>query len=86
MIIIGILMSKLLPDIDKNFSEWYQEVIYRAELADQSPVRGSIVIRPYGFAVWEHIKAILDKKIKDTGHQNAAFPLLLRDLRQSLLL
>ncbi len=69
-------MSKL-PDINQNFSEWYQEVIYQAELADQSPVRGSIVIRPYGYAIWENIKSILDKRIKETGHENAAFPLLI---------
>lgn len=69
-------MSKL-PDIKTNFSDWYQEVIYEAELADQAPVRGCIVIRPYGTAIWEEIKAVLDKKIKDTGHENAIFPLLI---------
>jgi len=69
-------MSKL-PDIVKNFPEWYQDVIYQAELADQAPVRGCIVIRPYGNALWEEIKTILDKKIKDTGHQNALFPVLI---------
>jgi len=66
-----------LPDIKKNFSDWYNEVIYQAELADQSPVRGSIVIRPYGYALWEHIRGQLDKQIKETGHQNASFPLLI---------
>lgn len=70
-------MSSKLPDITKNFSEWYQEVIYQAELADQSPVRGCIIIRPYGTEIWENIKGILDKKIKDTGHKNAIFPLLI---------
>lgn len=70
-------MSTKLPDIKTNFPEWYQEVIYQAELADQSPVRGCIVIRPYGTEIWENIKAILDKKIKDTGHKNALFPLLI---------
>lgn len=70
-------MSSSLPDINKDFSQWYQDVIYHAELADQSPVRGSIVIRPYGFAIWERIKDELDTKIKATGHQNAAFPLLI---------
>ena len=69
-------MSKL-PDIKTNFSDWYQDVIYEAELADQAPVRGCIVIRPYGTAIWEEIKAVLDKKIKDTGHENAVFPLLI---------
>ena len=70
-------MSTKLPDIEKNFSEWYLEVIRLAELADNAPVRGCMVIRPYGWAIWENIQKILDKKIKDTGHQNAAFPLLI---------
>jgi prolyl-tRNA synthetase len=69
-------MNKL-PDIKQNVSEWYNEVIYQAELADQSPVRGCIVIRPYGYAIWEHIKGSLDARIKATGHENAAFPLLI---------
>ena len=70
-------MSNKIPDITQDFSEWYNNIIYAAELADQSPVRGCIVIRPYGYALWEHIKDVLDKKIKDTGHQNASFPLLI---------
>jgi prolyl-tRNA synthetase len=70
-------MKSFLPDIVTQFPEWYQDVVYHAELADQSPVRGSMVIRPYGYALWENIKNVLDKKIKDTGHQNAAFPLLI---------
>jgi prolyl-tRNA synthetase len=69
-------MSKL-PDIKQNFPEWYHEVIYQAELVDQAPVRGCMVVRPYGTALWENIKAVLDKKIKDTGHKNAMFPLLI---------
>ena len=70
-------MSKKLPDFNTDFSEWYNDVIYQAELADLSPVRGSIVIRPYGYAIWDHIKADLDARIKATGHQNASFPLLI---------
>lgn len=66
-----------LPNIKKDFSDWYNEVIYQAELADQSPVRGSIVIRPYGYALWEQIRDRLDKRIKETGHHNASFPLLI---------
>lgn len=69
-------MNKL-PDIHTAFSEWYQDVITQAELADQAPVRGSIVIRPYGYAIWERIRDRLDERIKETGHQNAAFPLLI---------
>ncbi|MGE0206737.1 MAG: proline--tRNA ligase [Candidatus Babeliales bacterium] len=70
-------MSQTLPDITKDFSEWYNEVIYQAELADLSPVRGSVVIRPYGFALWENIKDELNKKIIASGTQNASFPLLI---------
>jgi prolyl-tRNA synthetase len=70
-------MSQKLPDIDKDFANWYQEVIYQAELVDQSPVRGSMVIRPYGFAIWELIRDTLDNKIKATGHHNASFPLFI---------
>ena len=66
-----------LPDIKKKFPEWYNEVIYQAELVDQAPVRGSIVIRPYGYAIWELIKDILDQRIKATGHSNVSFPLLI---------
>ena len=69
-------MSKL-PDIKTNFPEWYQEIVYKAELADQAPVRGTIVILPYGNSIWEKIKKILDDRIKETGHQNAIFPLLI---------
>ncbi len=66
-----------LPSRDTQFADWYQEVIYAAELVDQSPVRGCFVIRPYGYAIWEHIQQELDRRIKETGHQNAAFPLLI---------
>lgn len=66
-----------LPEIKTHFAEWYQEIIYAAELADQSPVRGSFVIRPYGFAMWELIRDRLDSRIKETGHSNAAFPLFI---------
>ncbi len=68
---------KALPDINTHFSDWYNDVVYRAELVDQSPVRGCMVIRPYGYAIWENIQKILDSKIKKTGHANAAFPLLI---------
>ena len=60
-----------LPDINSSFAEWYHEVVFQAELADQAPVRGCIVIRPYGYALWEEIVKVVDKKIKATGHQNA---------------
>ncbi len=66
-----------LPDIQKNFPEWYQEVVYQAELSDNAPVRGCMVVRPYGWAIWENIRDYLDLRIKATGHENAAFPLLI---------
>jgi len=69
-------MSKL-PNKKTQFSEWYLEVINQAELVDQAPVRGCMVVRPYGNDIWEMIKGVLDKKIKDTGHRNALFPLLI---------
>lgn len=70
-------MSKKLSDIKTNFPEWYNDVVYGAQLADQSPVRGCMVIRPYGYAIWENMVDILNKRIKETGHQNVAFPLLI---------
>ncbi len=69
-------MSRL-ADIQKDFPQWYQDVVYEAGLADQSPVRGSFVIPPYGYALWEQIRDNLDKRIKETGHHNVAFPLLI---------
>jgi len=68
---------KKLPDINKDFAGWYNEVIYDAELVDLSPVKGCMVIRPYGYAIWERIQQVLDARIKATGHQNASFPLFI---------
>lgn len=70
-------MSSSLPDIKNNFSDWYNEVIYQAQLTDESPVRGTVIIRPYGTAIWENIRNRLDERIKETGHQNAMFPLFI---------
>lgn len=67
---------KITPRGD-DFSEWYQDVIAAAELADYAPVKGCMVIRPNGFAIWENIQKILDKKFKDTGVENAYFPLFI---------
>ena len=61
----------------EDFSRWYTDVILRAELADYSPVRGSMVIRPYGYAIWELMQASLDARIKATGHVNAYFPMFI---------
>lgn len=62
---------------EKNFSEWYLDVIREADLAENSPVRGSMIIKPYGYALWENIQEILDKEFKKRGTQNAYFPLLI---------
>src|SRR3990167_2426329 len=69
-------MNKL-PDINKDFSEWYNEVVFKAELVDHGPVRGTMVIRPYGYEIWENIQKILDHRIKECGTKNASFPLLI---------
>ncbi len=61
----------------EDFSEWYNQIVLRAELADYAPVRGCMIVRPYGWALWENITAELDKRFKATGHVNAAFPLLI---------
>lgn len=62
---------------NENFSEWYNQIIQKAELADYAPVRGCMVVRPYGWALWENIQQALDTRFKATGHQNAAFPLFI---------
>jgi len=61
----------------QDFSKWYNEIVYRADLADQTPVRGCMIIKPYGYELWESIKNGLDRRFKETGHQNAYFPLLI---------
>jgi prolyl-tRNA synthetase len=66
-----------LPSRSEDFSEWYNQLVLRAELADYAPVRGCMIVRPYGWALWENITAQLDKRFKATGHVNAAFPLLI---------
>ena len=60
-----------------NFSEWYNNIISIAELAECSDVRGCMILKPYGYSIWENIKNILDKKIKNTGHDNVYFPLFI---------
>jgi prolyl-tRNA synthetase len=68
--------EKLTPR-NEDFSEWYNQIVQRAELADYAPVRGCMVVRPYGWSLWENIQQALDKRFKDTGHVNAAFPLFI---------
>ncbi len=66
-----------LPTRAENFSEWYNQLVLKAELADYAPVRGCMVVRPYGWAIWEKMTAALDWRFKETGHVNAAFPTLI---------
>ena len=70
-------MSALTVKRDENFSEWYQEVILKADLAENSDVRGCMVIKPYGYSIWERMQRILDDKFKELGHLNAYFPLFI---------
>ena len=68
-------MSKKLTKRSEDYSKWYNEIILKAELAENSAVRGCMVIKPYGFAIWENMQTELDRMFKETGHQNAYFPL-----------
>ncbi len=70
-------MAKDFTTRAENYSKWYNDLVVRADLAENSDVRGCMVIKPYGYAIWEKIQAQLDKMFKDTGHQNAYFPLLI---------
>ncbi len=65
------------PIREENYPEWYQQVIKAADLAEHSSVRGCMVIKPWGYAIWEHMQRILDRRFKETGHQNAYFPLFI---------
>ena len=71
------MATKGLTPQSEDFSAWYNEIVYKADLADLSPVRGSMVIKPYGYALWENIQRNLDDMFKATGHQNLYFPLLI---------
>jgi len=68
-------MSKKLTKRTEDYSKWYNELVVKADLAENSAVRGCMVIKPYGFAIWENMQAELDRMFKETGHQNAYFPL-----------
>jgi prolyl-tRNA synthetase len=70
-------MSKGLPTRAEDYSAWYNELVKRADLAENSAVRGCMVIKPYGYSIWEKMQAALDKMFKETGHQNAYFPLFI---------
>ena len=68
---------------EEDFSQWYTDVILQTELCDYAPVRGCMIFRPYGYAIWERIKEEMDARFKATGHENVYFPML---IPESLLL
>ena len=70
-------MAKELTSRAENYSQWYNELVIKADLAEQSAVRGCMVIKPYGYAIWERMQRELDDKFKETGHVNAYFPLFI---------
>ncbi len=71
------MADEKLPTRAENFAEWYNQLVLKADLADYAPVRGCMVVKPYGWALWENCMAALDKRFKETGHVNAAFPTLI---------
>lgn len=68
---------KEVADINTDFPQWYTDVVKKAELADYGPARGTIIFRPYGYAIWENMQKDMDRRIKETGHENAYFPMLI---------
>jgi len=70
-------MAKNLSTRAEDYAEWYNQLVVQADLAEHSGIKGSMVIKPYGYAIWEKMQRILDDAFKATGHQNAYFPLLI---------
>src|SRR5476651_2193178 len=70
-------MGKNFPTRAENYSQWYNDLVIKSDMAEYSPVRGCMIIKPYGYSIWEKIQAVLDKMFKETGHSNAYFPLLI---------
>ncbi len=71
------MKNAIQPTREENYPEWYQQVLKAADLAEHAPVRGCMVIKPWGYAIWENMQRVLDTKFKETGHQNAYFPLFI---------
>lgn len=70
-------MVEAITPIDQDFAQWYTDICLKAELVDYSTVKGCVILRPYGYAIWENITRILDKMLKDTGHENVAMPMFI---------
>ena len=66
-----------ITSMDVDFAQWYTDVVKKAELCDYTSVKGCMVIKPYGYAIWENIQSELDRRFKETGHKNAYFPLFI---------
>ena len=66
--------------MDDDFAQWFTDVVTKAELADYTSVRGSMILRPYGYAIWDNVKEALDARIKATGHENVYMPLFIQSL------
>ncbi len=70
-------MAKVLTSKEENYAQWYNDLVLKSGLAENSAVRGCMVIKPYGYAIWEKMKDELDRMFKETGHENAYFPLFI---------
>src|SRR5690554_316947 len=70
-------MAKVLTSREESYAQWYNDLVLKADLAENSAVRGCMVIKPYGYAIWEKMQRVLDDMFKETGHQNAYFPLFI---------
>ena len=71
------MKTAITPTREEDYPEWYQQVIKAAELSEVSPVRGCMIIKPWGYALWENMQRVLDEQFKITGHKNVYFPLLI---------
>ena len=74
---MGKARNAISPTREEDYPEWYQQVVKAADLAENTPVRGCMVIKPWGYGIWENIRDSLDTMFKDTGHKNAYFPLFI---------
>ncbi len=74
---MGEKLVKAITAMDEDFAQWYTDVVKKAELADYSSVKGCVILRPYGYAIWENVQRLLDRKFKETGHENVYMPLFI---------
>ena len=70
-------MVTAITSMNEDFAQWYTDIVKKAELVDYSSVRGCMILRPYGYAIWENIQKILDQRFKETGHENVGMPLFI---------